>query len=393
MELAFESKAWQTDPSAPGTHVLLAGCGAYPGLVAAHSNLKPLTPARRSVVRLADWFLSGADALPPDKALPADQAFHNPQAPLATVALLASPQDSYTLPSGATVACTRPTLANLNEAFGHWLERLGDQPGNRGIFYFCGHGLSNGEAQYLVADDALEKKLEPWKPLFHVSNTCQVAIRLTSATLSFWIDACMEFNDEVLNRLGNPQPLLDGPRSGRPMTRDWSLLRATTMNRLAFAPQTGVARFTEALLWALQGHCGTQYDMDAHFSVGADDLHDAMADYLSWSQQALPAEARQVMGANQGEGPGTTALQVLPQAPLVQVWLDVDPAGYRPVAQAFMERATQPREVVALANGPAQFLKAQGEWLFGAQALQDQFPEQTQHRLLKRAILNWKFRV
>lgn len=392
MGIVFESQAYKDDPKVTATHVLLVGCGEYPGLAAEKNGLQPLNPPRLSVETMANWFLSGADAMPPGQAEPPEKAFYNPQAPLGSVAILASPTGDYTLPSGEVVACTRPTLANLKAAAHQWLVRLGDNPKSRGIFYFCGHGLSDGTVQHLVADDVMELAYDPWAPLFHVSNTCQAAIRATAATLTFWIDACMEFNEQLLNNISAPQSLINGTRSGPPKTRDWSLIGATTMNRLAYAPEHGVARFTEALLRALQGHCGTQCGMDQDFSVGAADLYRATADFLELAQQNVVGEV-QTLGGLQGDGSGSTALHVLPNSPRVHVEMDVDPPGYRALATAYMENLANPRELKALDDGPAQFLKEQGEWTYGALFTQNRFPDQMQRRLLKTAVLRWRFKI
>ncbi|WP_324009788.1 caspase family protein [Aeromonas dhakensis] len=392
MGIVFESQAFKDDPKVTATHVLLVGCGEYPSLAAGNHGLQPLNSPRLSVEAMANWFLSGIDAMPPGQAEPPEKAFYNPQAPLGSLAILVSPTGYYTRPSGEVVACSRPTLANLKIAAHEWLTRLGDNPKSRGIFYFCGHGLSDGTVQHLVADDVMEHAYDLWGPLFHVSNTCQAAIRATAATLSFWIDACMEFNEQLLNNINAPQSLIGGARSGPPKTRDWSLIGATTMNRLAYAPQHGVARFTEALLRALQGHCGTQCGMDQDFSVGAADLYRATADFLELAQQNVVGEV-QTLGGLQGDGSGSTALHVLPNSPRVHVEMDVDPPGYRALATAYMENLANPRELRALDDGPAQFLKEQGEWTYGAQFTQNRFPDQMQRRLLKTAVLRWRFKV
>jgi hypothetical protein len=392
MGLVFESQAFKDDPEITATHVLIVGCGEYPGLASERNGLQPLAPPRLSAEAMANWFLSGVDAMPPGQAEPPEKAFHNPYAPLGSLALLVSPAGYYTLPSGMKAACTRPTLVNLKASADEWLTRLGKNPKSRGIFYFCGHGLSDGTIQYLVADDVMELAYDPWGPLFHVSNTCQAAIRRTPATLSFWIDACMEFNEQLLNNISAPQSLINGARSGPPRTRDWSLIGATTMNRLAYAPERGVARFTVALLRALQGHCGTQCGMDQDFSVGAADLHRATADFLELAQQNTIDEVQR-LGGLQGDGSWSTALHVLPKSPRVHIEMDVDPPGYRAIATAYMENVANPREQKALNAGPAQFIKEQGEWTYGAHFIKDRFPGQIQRRLLKTAVLRWQFKV
>lgn len=82
MGLVFESDAVRQNPTITATHVLLVGCGEYPSLAAAgYGGLKSLRSPRLSAGAMADWFLSGADAMPAGQQLPPDLAFHNPDAP------------------------------------------------------------------------------------------------------------------------------------------------------------------------------------------------------------------------------------------------------------------------------------------------------------------------
>ncbi len=387
MSVIFESVAHRANPRQSATHVFLVGCGEYPGSADSAHNLRPLAPPRHSVIAMADWFLSGIDAMPPGHAFPPDKAFHNPAAPLGTLALLVSPMGDYTTPSGVVAECTRPTRANIQREYYEWVRRLGDNPGSRGIFYYCGHGLSDGIYQSLVADDIFENPINEWDSLFHVSNTCQATIRATRATLAFWVDACAEFSEDLLNRIDPAQGLLNASRSGVPLTRDWSVLRATTTNRRAFAPENGVARFTDALLCALKGHCGTQRTLNPEFSVAASELRTATADFLAYSQRNIQGE-RQELGSADGDGAEQTPLHVLTSRPVVLVEMDVQPDARRAIACAFMENAANGREQKPLATGPASFLKEQGEWSFGASPLNGQFEERMFSRqLLKNAAI------
>lgn len=394
MGLVFESVAAQHNPAATATHVLLVGCGDYPHLAAAgFGGLQPLTSPRLSAKAMADWFLSGPDALPAGQALPADRAFHNPDAPLGSLVMLTSPAEPYKAPSGVASPTTRPTLANIKSAYTQWLARLGANPNSRGVFHFCGHGVSNGISQYLVADDFGEDPDDPWQGVFHVSNTCQATIRKTSASLFFLIDACMELSEELINQIDDPKALIGGKRTGPPQTTEWAVLRATTANRLAYAPQDGVARFTEALLQALCGHCGSQRAVGPGYGVGVSDLRDAAAAFLKLSQQAEKGE-RQKLGQTEGEGDWNVPLHVQTQRPSVLVEMDIQPEGYRPVARAFMEDAAQQRDIKPLVAGPARFVKEQGEWSYGTNAMNNEYPEQFFARqFLTRAVHTCRFRI
>lgn len=393
MALVFESAGFQQNPAAPATHVLLVGCGDYPNLAAAgFGGLKSLISPRVSVQAMADWFLSGVDAMPAGQGLPPDQAFYNAGAPLGSLVMLTSPSTPYRSPLGVELATTRPTLDKVKAAYKTWLARLGDNPNNRGIFHFCGHGVSDGVSQYLVTDDFGEDLDDPWLGVFHVSNTCQATIRKTSASLFFLIDACMELSEELINQIDEPRALIGGTRAGPPQTTEWAVLRATTTNRLAYAPLNGVARFTGALLQALRGHCGSQLVVGQGYGVHVTNLRDAAADFMALSQAEVGS--RQKLGQTEGEGDWNVPLHVQTRRPSVLVEMDIQPEGYRPVARAFMEDGSQQRDIQPLMAGPARFVKEQGEWSYGANALNDEFHEQLIARsFLTRAVHTHRFVV
>lgn len=374
MGLIFESAAVQHNPQSAATHVLLVGCSDYPNLASAgYGAPPPLTSPRFSVEAMANWFLSGADAMPAGTGLPSNLAFYNPDAPLGSLVMLASPHP-YQAPSGTVANTTAPTMANIRSAYVQWLARLGNNPNSRGIFHFCGHGVSNGVTQYLVADDFGADPYDLWNGVFHVSNTCQATIRRTSASLYFFIDACMELSEDLINQIDDPKGLIGSKRTGPALTTEWAVLRATTTNRLAYAPQGGVARFTASLLQALRGHCGTQRAGAPGFTVGISELRDATAGFLNHAQQLQPGE-RQKLGQTEGEGSWDIGLHVQTTRPSVLVEMDIRPDGFRPVARAFMEDAIKQRELKTLADGPVQFIKEQGEWTYGTNSTGNEYPE------------------
>ncbi|AEL07778.1 caspase family protein [Xanthomonas campestris] len=393
MALIFESTAIQRDPASTATHVLLIGCETYPKMAAAgFGDGTPLGSPRRSVEAMADWFLGGADGMNPTPGRPSDEAFNNPDAPLGSVEMLASPDGDYTTPANVVKAVARSTLPNVRAAYKRWLKRLAANPQSRGVFYFCGHGVGDGVDQYLICDDFGEDEDDPWEAAFHVSNTCQVSIRKARANLLFLIDACMEFSPQVLFQIAEPKPIFNGARTGDPLCSDWAVLRATTTNRLAYADPSGTACFTTALLQALRGHCGQQRPGPAlQFDVTASQLRAATALLLARLQTPGDDNAQKI-GSPQGEGAWSLPLHVLNRRPSVLVELDVDPRGFRPVAQAFIERYDVPRDSRALTSaGPAMFVVAQGEWTYGVGG---GFAEQSEAgRLLTQAVYSRCFLV
>ncbi len=383
MSIVFESDAIKADPSFAATHVLLIGCGEYPSLAAAgYGSLPPLTSPPVSVTAVADWFLTGADAMPTGQGKGPSEAFCNEDAPLGSVVMLASPVGTYAEPFGTSVEIARPSITNIKAAYVAWLDRLKLNPESRGVFYFCGHGISDGETQYLVADDFGEDGADIWNAVFQLSMTVQATLRKAKASLFYFIDACMELSEEIINQLEDPKALIGGSRRGALTTTDWAIIRATTANRLAYAPDGGVAHFTQALLSALRGHCGVEHPSGNGYSVDVTRLRAAISEFLEFAQADQKAD-RQKIGKTEGDGNWTVPMHVLSKRPSVMLELDVTPPGFRPVAQAFMEDAALVRDTKPLATGPVRFVREHGEWTYGTNSTEPaSFPEQVFNRKL-----------
>lgn len=395
MTVIFESQAVKADPAITATHVLLIGCGEYPSIAkAGYGSLTSLSSPRISVEAVANWFLTGVDAMPAGQGKDACEAFFNVEAPLGSVVMLTSPNNAFSMPSGGSIMPTRPTVANIKASFSTWLDRLALNPDSRGIFYFCGHGVSNGLTQFLVADDFGEDSTDTWSAAFHLTTTVQASIRKARASLFFFIDACMELSEEIINQIEAPRALFNGSKIGALTTTEWAVLRATTGNRFAYAPEGDVAHFTKALLAALKGHCGSQHLSGTGYGVGVSNLREAISAFLEFGQPNAGAD-RQKLGNTEGEGSWTVPMHIQSKRPSVMLELDVQPDGFRPIAQAFMEDAALARDIKPLAAGPAQFVREQGEWTYGTNSTDStSFPEKIfSKQFLTQAALRRRIKV
>lgn len=386
MALIFESQAVKDDLKTAATHVLLVSCGRYPFLKQSGFNAKPLTSPRRSAEAVANWFLWGPDVMGVVAGRPCCEAFSNPDAPLGSVEFLASAGDDFVSPSGLQTALTESTLDNIEAAYKRWIKRLGNNSRSRGVFYFCGHGVSDGVDQMLIADDFGEDPDDPWASAFHVSNTCQASIRKTAASLLFLIDACLEFSAGPGDELSGPMPLIKGKRSGTPKCREWMVLRATTTNRLAYGEAGGKARFTEAVLRALSGFCGRQRASSQVFDVTASQLHEATAVFLQRLGKGDDVGAQR-FGSVHGEGSWDVPLHVLTERPRVLLELDVNPQGFRAKADVFVVKPGLAKTTKPLTSGPAEFILPRGEWTYGASSTTGVFTDQScADQLLSQAV-------
>ena len=405
MSLVFTSAAFKQDPKVTATHVLIIGCGEYPCRAAAgYPDMQLISPGP-SAEAMANWYLSGVDAMPDGLGLPPDQAFYDPDAPLGSLALLTSPLQNYRTPFDSVVPGTLPTRSNIENAYNEWLNRLGQNPNSLGIFYFCGHGVSDGESQFLVADDFGAKEDDIWSAAFHVNNTCLATSHRIQAKLFYVIDACNEFSKELVYQIESPTSLISGSRAGDPLT-SYSILRAAKINRLAYAPRSGgVACFTSAILHALHGHCGSQLNGEPLFGVSAGELCEAVEDILDWFQKRSKwtrdphvdsiwktffddSLVENVKLYPPGGASGKTRLHVLTKRPVGLVDLDVKPQCWRRVAHTFIERRydAKSKQSKLLGDRPAQFDVEFGDWDYGAEAASNQFETQKKYLFCTKAV-------
>lgn len=363
MTLVYQSAAFQADPTATATHVLLIGCGAYPHMAkAGYVGVKPLGSPPLSVSRVADWFLGGL------AGRPASQAFSNADAPVGSVEMLISPQQTYTVPGGQPLQIEEPTFEGLQAAYENWLARLGDNPASRGVLYYCGHGISDGESQYLVADDFGVAPNRKWRYVFNVVKTIEAAQRSTRAVLLYFIDACMEFDQSVVNAISAPMALIDGQADAPLKTKDYAVIRSTTMNRLAYAPQNGLSRFTDAFVTALSGFCGKQRAGTQLFEVTPSALKEAMDVFLDRSTQ--PGMEQTISHAGSG---ANVPIHVLDEVPKVLAQVAVNPVLYRVASTVFFEGMANDRRTQGFATAAqayAEFQIPRGEWVCGVEPTQ-----------------------
>lgn len=134
MALVYQSAAFGANPAAPGAHALVIGVGKYPHLLGGDADivddpmgLRQLESPPVSAKAFAKWLIPKAD--------PQLVKFSNPDAPLATVEMVLSPDETYTSPAGNATPVELATFDNIQRAFDMWLPRLQNAPGSLAIFY------------------------------------------------------------------------------------------------------------------------------------------------------------------------------------------------------------------------------------------------------------------
>src|ERR1700738_23120 len=132
----------------PATHAIVIGVGNYPHLNGGTGELAPdhdgmgqLSSPPISARMFADWLI---------------RSFSHPQKPLSTVALLVSAASTEQFDNPRTNESYNiepATSETLSAAITAWKERGNSNAGNLLIFYFCGHGITEGTDTALLLSD------------------------------------------------------------------------------------------------------------------------------------------------------------------------------------------------------------------------------------------------
>ncbi|MFT0518727.1 caspase family protein [Pseudomonas faucium] len=328
----------------PGTHVLAMGVGAYTHLLGGALEkmanrplgLGQLDSPPVSLAAFLRWLLapvSAAGAI----------GFVNNQAPLASIDALASaPVPLQVDAPGGTVTLAAATRSNIQAAFEDWLGRVNSNPDNIGIFYFCGHGIVAAD-HYLLADDFGQSAALPWTNAFDISTTIRALEREVQGTVYYFIDACREISREVAMTLGgSPSALHIVDLSKRVSRRSVTAVFATGEGALAYAPAGGVvSRFTNALICALSGYCGTKPSGAPLWEVDGETLARAirkLLEYETLDTTGVIGTPTQVTD-QWTQGPSVPLLR-LGTAPRVKVWLNLLPPDKRLAYELYLRSAS-----------------------------------------------------
>jgi hypothetical protein len=323
----------------PGTHALVIGIGQYPHLMGGDSpaqktdGMRQLSSPPMSARAVADWLL---------------QDYHCPGKELSSLALLTSEPASapFTNPRTATTSEV-PTaeIAAIVAAIKEW-KRLGDaSAGNRLIFYFCGHGISQGNDMALLAsdfslddDNPLESALD-FSMLVNGLRKCQASEQI------FIIDACRASSDVLIGQItaqmgrivAGEVPLLGGPRPTDLPRCEAVTYYSTLAGDLSHARPHSVSLFTDATLRALHGAGSDNPNDDEEWWVNTSRLHEAIDHFMK-----QPVFAGQVAGVQTPAVNGMPVFRVhqLTGPPIVPVYVGCEPQE---------------------ANGTAEFVCRQGD--------------------------------
>ncbi|WP_290601893.1 caspase family protein [Janthinobacterium sp.] len=313
----------------PGTHVLIIGVGYYRHLRGGpeqrnkvHLGLNVLSSPPISAMRLARWLIDGDGA---------GSGLHNPRAPLTTLEVLVSSEQSEQLnAAGVAYSIERASLPLVQAGFDRWIDEVQRHANNVGMIYFCGHGvMGNGPEHILLLDDHGANGNRPFQTgSFDLSNTVRALWRQVPAQLYVFVDACRTYSRGIGERLGaRPAPLLDDGLSSANVNRGTTWIESTTEGELAYGDSVGISRFTDALLQALDGYCGVPQPGTANWHVNGSALTQAMPKLLAMVNKERGGDPQSC--TPHPSGAVDAPLHITAMVPKVRVEIELSPEALR----------------------------------------------------------------
>lgn len=247
MSLVFEDSSIV----GPATHALVVGVGDYPHLPGGGSAIKaklpagmrPLSSPPISARTFSDWLI---------------RDFDNPSRPLASVELLidSAPSD-YQPPERIGVPQQRAqsgaaTLKAIGDAAVRWKARGDIHPDSLLIFYFCGHGLSQGNEFAVVANDYGADQGRPMAGLIDVKAFLLSMTDCAAREQCYFIDACRTADVSLIHVPNYGESLVQkiaAPTAGVAQCVYYSTLGG----EVAHGRKNEVSLYTQALLRSLGG--------------------------------------------------------------------------------------------------------------------------------------------
>lgn len=238
----------------PQTHVLIIGVGGYPYLKEGTNA----TPQQASVAnQLGQLSSPGFSARAFCETIIDLEKSGSWQQPLGSIEVLLSPHaDDNVLLYGKP---NEPaTLQNIRDAYWRWKARCDAHADNIAVFYFCGHGLDNGE-HFLLSEDFGKNPYNSWEGAFAFDSTRRAFFTCKAKTQLFFIDACRQLTPDMLT-IQLPLNPIENPSLFAKDCMYNLTQKAAAANESAYGRKNEVSFYTAALIGALKGNAAEAGD-------------------------------------------------------------------------------------------------------------------------------------
>ncbi|WP_406334887.1 caspase domain-containing protein [Streptomyces sp. NBC_00203] len=343
----------EEDTGLPRTHALVIGVGKYPHLaggeapVADSDGMRQLSSPPVSARALATWLLA---------------EYNDPQRPLGSVALLLSEEQQAPFKDPRTQTAHDvdvATIDNILAAITEWYDRGDSNVDNRLVFYFCGHGVSQGDDMALLAADIFADEHNPLNGALDFGGLMNGLKRCKASQQVFFVDACRSNSDVLIGssgtRFAGRTPLGAGARPLDLPRRFHIPYYATLAGDRSHARPGQVSVFTEALLKSLAGAASD--DPEGDWRVNTSHLLEAIDHFMHQPQFAGAVAGVQVPSV--GELP-VFILHELPGPPVVPVYVSCECAQEN--ADAEFVCREDGHECLRRAPGDVNEADPQSEW-------------------------------
>ncbi|MET7851997.1 caspase family protein [Streptomyces avermitilis] len=303
----------------PSTHGLVVGVGKYPHLdggeapVADADGMRQLSSPPLSARAFASWLLA---------------EYRDPRRPLGSVSLLLSEEQPAPFVNPRTRTAHEvevATIDNILAAVTQWYDRGDSHVDNRLVFYFCGHGISQGDDMALLAADIFADPHNPLNGALDFAGLMNGLKRCKASQQVFFLDACRSNSDVLIEasgtRFAGRTPLGAGARPLDLPRRFHIPYYATLSGDQSHARPGQVSLFTEALLKSLAGAASD--DPEGDWRVNTAHLLEAIDHFMH--QPCFAGLVAGVQVPSVGELP-VFVLHQLAGPPVVPVYVGCDPA-------------------------------------------------------------------
>lgn len=235
----------QTRSAGAATHAIVIGAGDYPHLLGGsdslsdhHDGMGQLSSPPVSARAVAEWLIN---------------SYNNSKKPLDSVALLLSEANASAFvnpKTGFTITPERASYSNVELAVQDWADRGAENPDNLLIFYYCGHGVSQGTGMSLLLSEYGNNKHTPFNEALDFVSFRLAMSRNSPNEQIYFIDACRSSTDTLLKSFSAGRVPV---QTGRGEAAKTPIYFATLSGEDAFGKKNQVSFFTKALLNALNG--------------------------------------------------------------------------------------------------------------------------------------------
>jgi hypothetical protein len=240
------------DVQGPATHAIVIGISAYPHLVGGsgllsdrNEGMGQLSSPVHSARAVASWLI---------------EELHDPNKPLATLAILLSEPDPahfHNPRTGEDHAVGAATMANAKRALREWAART-EREDDRLVFYFCGHGLGNGTKVALLLADFGADPNDPLEAAIDFNRFWLGLDAIKAREQCFFVDACRAHSETTLGAdgyMGAPiftPDILNLPVPAPP-PRVAPVYYSTVLGQDAYGRPDRPSPFSDALVRGLKG--------------------------------------------------------------------------------------------------------------------------------------------